>query len=161
MTVAAYDSLTLVTDSMTTWGNMPLDVRCTKAVICGRWVIALAGDIPAILPIRSALEDKRFDSDELPFLPGVPTDDSKWEALAIGPDRLCWYCRTPHPVELAMPIIGIGSGMDFAIGAIAAGADALAAVRIAAQYDIQCRPPFYEYTYVRKAGSWKEDRHDA
>ena len=161
MTVVAYDGLTLVTDGLTTWGNMPLDARLTKALICGNWVIALAGDIPAILPIRAALEDKRFGPDELPILPDTPTDDSKYEALAIGPDRMCWYCRTPRPIELAASIMAIGSGMDHAIGAMAAGADALVAVRIAAQYDTQCRPPFYQYTYIRKAGSWKEERHDA
>ena len=161
MTVAVYDSQSLVTDGMTTWGNLPLEARFAKAMICGSWVIVLAGDLPAILPIRQALDGKRFGPDELPVLPGTPTDDAKWEALAIGPDRICWYCRTGLPVELTAPVIGIGSGMDFAIGAIAAGADALTAVRIAVQYDIQCRPPFYQYTYVPKAGSWKEDRHDA
>jgi hypothetical protein len=160
MTLAIYDSQTLVTDSMTTWGNLPLETRLNKAVICGSWVIVLAGDLPGILPIRAALENKTFGPDELPVLPSVPADDSKYEALAIGPDRLCWYCRTGLPVELAMPVIGIGSGMDFAIGAIAAGADALTAARIAVQYDLQCRPPYYQYTYVPKAGSWKEERHE-
>ena len=161
MTVAIYDSLTLVTDSMTSWGNMPLETCFRKAVICGSWVIVLAGDLPAILPLRAALSGMRFGPDELPFLPYAHPDDSKWEALAIGPDRLCWYCKTPFPCELDMPISGIGSGMDLAIGAVAAGANSLTAARIAAQYDTQCRPPFYEYTYVRKAESWKETRHDA
>jgi hypothetical protein len=161
MTVAIYDSLSLVTDGMTTWGNMPLKTHLSKGMICGSWVIVLAGDMPAVLPIRAALEDKKFGPDELPVIPGAPTDDSKWEALAIGPDRLCWYCKTPHPVELDMSVIGIGSGMDLAMGAVAAGADALTAARIAADYDLQCRPPYYQYTYVPKAGSWKEERHDA
>jgi hypothetical protein len=160
VTVVAYDSQTLVTDSMTTWGNMPLETRFTKAVICGHWVIAFAGDLPSVLPIRAALEDKLFGPDELPTLPGAPPN-TKYEALAIGPDRMCWYDKTPIPVELTMPFMAIGSGMDIAMGAIAAGADALIAARIAAQYDTQCSPPFYQYTYVPKAESWREERHAA
>jgi hypothetical protein len=160
MTVAAYDSETLVTDGMTSWGNLPLLSPYTKAAICGSWVIAFAGELPCILPIRAALEDKSFGPDDLPILPGVSVE-GKYEALAIGPDRICWYDKTPQPFEINMPIIAIGSGMDFAIGAIAAGADSLTAVRIAAQYDSQCRPPFRQYIYVPKAKSWKEELHVA
>jgi hypothetical protein len=161
MTVAIYDSETLVTDSMTTWGNMPLVSPYTKAMVCGSWVIALSGELSSVLPIWAALEDKLFKPDELPVLPDAPTERGKYEALAIGPDRLCWYDRVPLPFELSMPFMAIGSGMDLAMGAIAAGADSLTAARIAAQHDTQCSPPFHQYIYIPKAGSWKVERHDA
>lgn len=43
--------------------------------------------------------------------------------------------------EVEMPFTAIGTGKEFALGAMAAGANAIQAVRIACRYDMNSRPP--------------------
>lgn len=49
---------------------------------------------------------------------------------------LSWYAKAGYPVEITDRYFGIGSGSDFALGAIMAGASLQKAVRIASLFDV-------------------------
>jgi len=71
----------------------------------------------------------------------VATFPEKYQAtadyaiLVVAKDgNVCTYDRTPYPVWLRGPYGAAGSGREFAIGAMAAGASAEEAVMIAAKH---------------------------
>lgn len=51
--------------------------------------------------------------------------------------------------EISLPFCGIGTGKEFAMGAMAAGKNAAEAVRIACRFDINSRPPVHQVPLVR------------
>lgn len=163
MTIVAYDGSSLVTDSQSSWGNLKIDARLIKIATCGQWVLGMAGDLRAVIPLRYALGDKTWPETDLPLLPDVMGgmgSDLKYEVIAVSHKRLCWYSQTRYPMELEQQIMACGSGCDLAIGAMVQGATALDAARIAAGYDIHCSPPFHEFIYDTEALIWDMVKHD-
>lgn len=60
-----------------------------------------------------------------------------FHALVLHKDgRLSWYGKQGYAINITERYFGIGSGSDFALGAIMAGADLRKAVRIASLCDI-------------------------
>jgi hypothetical protein len=53
--------------------------------------------------------------------------------------------------EISGPFCAIGTGKEFALGAMAAGKDAVEAVRIACRFDINSRPPVHQVALKRSA----------
>lgn len=65
------------------------------------------------------------------------TDD--WCRLIVAKTGACaHYEAQPIPIPVLDHFAAWGSGRDFAIGALAAGADALAAVEIASRFNVHC-----------------------
>lgn len=65
-----------------------------------------------------------------------PKIDSKWTGLRLMPDGvLLYYTEELEPSDIDLPA-ATGSGMDFAIGAMEAGASPKRAVEIAAKRDV-------------------------
>lgn len=59
--------------------------------------------------------------------------------MAIDQDNRIWYATESmlwH--EITMPYWALGSGADYALGALAAGADARRAAEIACAHNVQC-----------------------
>jgi ATP-dependent protease HslVU (ClpYQ) peptidase subunit len=130
MTTIATDGKSMASDGRTTGGNTVINDAAVKihtlpdgsligaAGASDRWPEAVAelsrsieaGDLPA---------EMRGDYELLRLLPNG-------KAIAYA-ERL-----RPHPVSLPA---SIGSGSDFALGAMAAGADLKAAIKIAAKLD--------------------------
>lgn len=78
--------------------------------------------------------------------PDNPNPPPSWDDdslfIVIEPDgRAREWCGKGWVEHLQAPFFAWGSGMRFAIGAMAAGADARAAVAIAARYDNNSGPP--------------------
>jgi hypothetical protein len=60
------------------------------------------------------------------------------DGLVVYPTgRVFYWDGSPTFVEMHGPFFAAGSGQDFALGAMAAGADARRAVEIAIQFDTQ------------------------
>ncbi len=96
---------------------------------------AVAGSLVDTEVVRSALKEQEtgggFDI----------SDDS--EALVIRPDGQVYNAFTNSRICFVDgPFHALGSGFDIAFGAMAAGASALEAVKIAAEYDVNTRGPF-------------------
>jgi ATP-dependent protease HslVU (ClpYQ) peptidase subunit len=71
----------------------------------------------------------------------------EWELLVIErANSIKWLSNeTPHPIPVRPPI-ALGSGAQFARGAMLAGASATGAVEIASQCDSKTGGPIYYYT---------------
>jgi hypothetical protein len=63
----------------------------------------------------------------------ISADAAHWQCWCIA------YCA-PYPWKLGAPA-GIGSGSEYAIGAMEGGANAMTAVRIACKHDSSCALP--------------------
>lgn len=128
MTTIAWDGKALAFDSQTTCGNHR-DLNVTKAVKRRGAIAAVAG--------TSAMGLKFLDWFRTGMVGDPPEagegDESFW-GLIVTPDRLLiwnsagWLTGKSEPYTL-------GSGGTYALGAMAAGADARTAVEIAARYD--------------------------
>ena len=130
MTTVAWDGKTLAADSQVTIGNCR--GRGTKLVSNARGYIAAgAGTFGEVLPwlawVVSGMDPEQR--------PASLSEDS---VVIIVPPRGCplWFAGTHIPTKLPRRQFAIGSGSDFAVGAMAAGADAVAAVKIAADHDV-------------------------
>ena len=59
-----------------------------------------------------------------------------WEALELTSDgRMLWWSIDLMPIEIEDDYYAIGSGADFALGAMAMGAKPQQAIKVAATYD--------------------------
>lgn len=135
MTTIAYKAGQMVADSQCTGGGGS-KTRVRKLIrIPGVGVFGGAGDFLAVLTLRdwaiAGFEGKR----------PAKTGDS--ECLLAREDGTIWYLAgTGQPFELMDKFTAIGSGAAFAEGAMAYGASALEAVRIAADRDSGTSGPF-------------------
>jgi len=130
MTTVAWDGKTLAADSQVTIGNCR--GSGTKLVSNERGYIAAgAGMLGDVLPWLHWVAGG-MDEDERPT--GLGEDS----VLIIVPPRGAplWFAGTHIPTKLPRHKFAIGSGSDFAMGAMAAGADAIDAVKIAADHDV-------------------------
>jgi hypothetical protein len=69
--------------------------------------------------------------------PSIPDSDDSSNILIVDGGGVCYWLTVPYlrPIKIEEPFIAIGSGAEFAMGAMAAGASATRAVEIAAMYD--------------------------
>lgn len=132
MTVIATDGRTIAADSQMTYGsNERAAARVKKIGRSNGYIFALSGT-----PI--------FDTVVKWFLDGadpkaMPTTAEGWWLLVIdAKGRMSLYSENkPYPGPVSPPF-ALGSGCDFALGAMYAGASPEMAVRIACKLDIYC-----------------------
>lgn len=122
MTTVAYDGITMAADSRTT-GDYK-DDHCQKLFRVGKAVIGVAGAYSAGLLFIRWFKDQTKPKPDLP-------DD--FYAL-VARDGIWFYDSNLIPIPTRAPT-AIGSGAHLALGAMAVGATAAEAVRIARQYD--------------------------
>jgi hypothetical protein len=77
-----------------------------------------------------------IEGDVLKAVYNVYDDTSELWHMMYGKE-----CSKPHISRIREPFYAIGCGRALAIGAMAAGATAEEAVKIACNYDIECREP--------------------
>lgn len=138
MTTIATDGLIIAADTMTTRPGGFREpghykkMHVVDAPTGGRWIVAVAGDMSMIDPLKLWVVEGAGAAD-IPFRDDRHADWHLWvfkpeglfEAMASAP-RLC-PCNTPN---------AIGSGARFAIGAFAMGATPRQAVEVAMRFDI-------------------------
>lgn len=128
MTTIAFDGKTLATDSRTCTGSDTIVGERTKKLFkVGGWWLAFSGNSQNC---AAALQW---------FKAGMPEDKPKLEnnfsVLTWNGHRLIRYECGLVPMPQNVKIAASGSGIDIALGAMAAGATAAEAVRIASRFD--------------------------
>lgn len=129
MTTAAWDGKTLAADSrMDGWQSVDKIFHLKD----GRYATG-AGTYCQIVEIVAWLDDGSRQSDK----PEFTGDDSSTVLIVDGKEA--FYLSWPflRAVKINEPFFAIGSGSEYALGAMAAGKDAKSAVAIAAQFDPQ------------------------
>ena len=125
MTTVAWDGKTLATDSQMTSGN--LKGKSAKIIRLGNGgLFACAGDFLKARAAAAAIDGAGSppDSDEVVY------------GLYIDCKGRPWSCEgKPFGLIPLKAPCGVGSGRDFALGAMASGKSAPEAVKIAARFD--------------------------
>ena len=152
-TVAARNGIMACDTMMKTSGNrLSFDGKIVRG---SDFLLGMAGDVDIMIAVRKLLEGASFEY----F--GTIEFQGEWHTL-VG-DRQTEDLSTllMHKNELyflgwthgslipcGTPFWAIGTGMDFAIGAMASGMSASAAVNVAATYDVNSSLPVrIEYLY--------------
>lgn len=137
MTTIAYARNVMAADSQITFSDgSRLQVKKLRRLPDGS-IFGGAGDVPAINKLERwagvGLVKRRR--------PRFGKAESA-DAILIKPDGSIWmFGAAIDPEKIEAEFIAIGSGSDFAMGAMAAGRSAVEAVKIAAQYDINTSEP--------------------
>lgn len=131
MTTIAYKDGVLAADTLATWGNSR-DGYFGKIARRGPYLAAVSGGMPAAQAFLDWF--RRGCVGDAPQIPESP-DNAKAFCVIITPDDIVlthtpWGWERTRNVDLAM-----GSGANYAQGAMAAGASPEEAVRIACLYD--------------------------
>lgn len=165
MTTIAYRDGVMACDGRWAYNDM-IDTRQTKIKrLKSGALLGSAGDndsreieallqnvkIPSKLPARSTLMAIRCDYSGLLVLPrggvykvsATHVSEAHWDK-DLDEDIGIW--------EISLPFSAVGSGKEFAMGAMASGKTAIDAVRIAASLDINSGPPYYQYELKPKKG---------
>jgi hypothetical protein len=139
MTTIAWDGKSVAADSRKTFGVFPSPSNYSKLIIKGDIVFACTGCMPLFAPLVDW------------YLAGAVAKDCPRPAFnEIDNDTVLIIFRegrafrltvsVPYAEEVHAPI-GWGSGGEYAIGAMRAGADTQRAVEIAIECDIQSGGP--------------------
>ncbi len=135
MTVIVWDGKMLASDKQAT--NAGLKRKVTKIFRINGSLIGFSGDYDYAQAMLKWFENGA----EADKFPKHQEDNDKWVGvLVVTPQRRVFkYERSPHPMEFTESgAMCIGSGRDFAFGALAMGADAKRAVEIACEHEASC-----------------------
>ncbi|ANZ48574.1 peptidase HslV family [Erwinia phage vB_EamM_ChrisDB] len=147
MTTIAYDGVTLASDSQTTQGDIRLSNSAVKIfaaphrdwAVEGKRIVAfgVAGNLHAANDLRAAMSTFAGHKAGDPFPEGVTfafiaiaEDHTVFVGGKYSDDTRSWVVEAQAP-------IAVGSGGDFAMGAMAAGAKAEDAIRVASKFDVK------------------------
>ena len=131
MTTIAVDGKSIAADgrARNSWGGI-VSESVQKIIVKGRTIYAVAGSKALVEPLIKWYESGH-DPGNLP----VCTDDRGWSLLVIYKAGCALFTRiAPYPELVEMPF-ALGTGTDYALGAMRAGASAAEAVRIACELD--------------------------
>lgn len=122
MTTIVWDGMNMAADSQCSFHRMnTVKVHRLK----DGSLVGFAGDSGLCLRALKAMEDGK----EAPIEPG------EYRYLRAWPDGRVVVDTGSGPTPMPMQFFAIGSGADYAMGALAMKADALEAVRVAAMFD--------------------------
>lgn len=134
MSIVAWDGKTLASDRQATMAEMRRPVtkiwRLESGELVGITGLECGGREMAVWYENGA------DPAKYPPLQATPD----WVRLVVVTKRrkIIEYEQRPVPIEMRERFMAWGSGRDYAMGAMAAGADALTAVKIATRFNAFC-----------------------
>lgn len=144
MTTIATDGRLIAADGQSSLDGVIINSQKDKIVVRHGRIFALAGDSPARdLIFRYVNDYFQFAAHPHPLSPPeLPVGAGSWQVLVITPERdedgryvaYVFADELPHPVRVPTPF-ALGSGGQFALGAMEAGASPAEAVLIAAKRD--------------------------
>jgi ATP-dependent protease HslVU (ClpYQ) peptidase subunit len=121
----------IASDSQVTSGDLIQPWKCTKLIRINSGWVAMSGSVVDYGSYINILEGKDISGDKT---------NLKNQCLVIpdkGDSYNFWFDSLGHPVkEVVTGSWAIGSGREYALGALAVGASAKEAVRAAIKYDI-------------------------
>lgn len=136
MTTVAYDGKTLAADKMSTTNGRPhLSVHEKIRRINYHGQAALAAGAGTIVYSHTVIEwlNRGAPSDDKPDLPGP---DDSFTVMVVTEGGVFIYTDSLVPVPVGNIPWALGSGSEYALGAMAAGASAKRAVEIACTLDV-------------------------
>ena len=134
MTVIAWDGSVLAADKQAT--NAGLRMTATKVRKINGCICAASGDWDR----AQALFEWFARGAKPENFPEHQKNNDDWVGLVVvHPDNtVVKYERTPYPYQIEDKLFAMGSGRDFALGAMATGANAIQAVHIASRFESGC-----------------------
>lgn len=131
MTVIVWDGKVLASDAQST--NAGLKRKATKIRKIGGKLYGVSGDWDRGQMLFRWVEGGMKPED----WPEFQKNNDDWVGLVeVREDRSVWkYERVPVPYAIEEEYFAMGSGRDYAYGALAMGADAEKAVAIASSFD--------------------------
>lgn len=147
MTCIAYKDGVIAADTQETFGTRKIKTagkvfRVPSGPNKGHWLCMSGASFVGQKLVEWYSDPK---NKELPIVAADPDDDEAiTEFLVITPDRKIYLLNeTGAKVPFQMPFYAIGSGGDYAMGAMRRGASAAEAVRIACEFDSYCSLPLH------------------
>lgn len=134
MSVVAWDGKTIAADRQATNGSRKFTQSKLLRVESGE-IIAWTGMTENGLTMARWYKDGA-DPAKFPF--DVQTKEDWSRLIVASASGVVVYERLPEPQEVEDSFDAWGSGADFAIGALAMGADACQAVAVASRFDAFC-----------------------
>lgn len=133
MSVVVWDGKTIAADMQGT--NCDMRFVEHKMVVHGGVVAAWTGTAS----YGKELAQWYFDGADKAKWPEFQKDKEEWCRLIIATSNECkFYERNPYPFTVSDPYMSWGSGRDYAMGALAMGADARKAVEVASKFSTGC-----------------------
>lgn len=135
MTIIVWDGRMLAADKQVTTSGLRRKV--TKIFKIRDHLVGFSGDFDLAQSLKYWFQSGA----DIEKYPTFQSDSDKFVGmLVITPDReILKYERSPHPIYMTEnKTYALGSGRDFAIGAMAMGANAVEAVSIASIFDSGC-----------------------
>lgn len=131
MSVLVWDGKILAADKQTT--NCNSARRTTKIWREGDKLLAAYGTFTQGMAMRNWVK-QGMKPEEFP----KAEPDIEAGFWVITKDGVLTFENSPHPIVLEDKYMAEGSGRDFAMGAMAMGANAIKAVEVASKFDIYC-----------------------
>jgi hypothetical protein len=157
MTVVAYRNGVLAADSGEAWGGEMRPIA-RKVYNTGKYLISLSGKflhIVAYLEWRKEIQDDHKNPStfykDIEKLHAVDEDST---IILAGKDGGVWLMTGGFATLRNVEYDTIGAGGDIALGAMAAGANAVEAVQIACENDMACMGPVMYVTFKHEVGSY-------
>lgn len=138
MTTIAYRNGVLAADSAVTWGDVFLGTAQKLFRGPTNGVLGFSGDLSLSAWAQEWAEEHDFDRT---FLKKEWDTRSDGAIIWVKPDLTIWAVFDGATVQITAPFAAIGSGRDLALGAMAAGADAVGAISIACGLDTKSKHP--------------------
>lgn len=138
MTTIAYDTKSLVSDSQSTLsGEQIYEEDCQKIFpeVGPFAILAVAGNYQNAMDVIDVVKDYA----KIDHILGLDFKSLGWQCsmLAITYDGKLWHYTGDKSFELRPDLpFAVGSGAEYALGAMAAGADAATSVSIASRFDL-------------------------
>lgn len=133
MTVIAWDGVTLAADRQASFGEVPTGgaLKIWRSVAPdGRAYLCGASGLGEHCRGFRAWLDGKGDK---------PTFNENFSAIVIDERRRIWYRNADTGyARVRLKVWALGAGCDYAIGAMAAGATAVQAIKIASKFDVWC-----------------------
>lgn len=103
-----------------------------------RWAVACTGGLVLGFAFQDWLSKKTFKSVRWKDSPLASKEDTTTEAIFLSPDGDVFYHEGAFLCKAEAPFFAIGSGSKYALGAMAHGATAFEAARVACELDCSC-----------------------
>lgn len=137
MTTIAIDQTSIAADGLSVVGDEAIDTDLKKILVRGKRIYAILGSTPLS---RAAIE--WYENGARPGEQPGAGDNIDWSLIVLqagqcGTVECVKYSNTiPYPDHYPLPQ-AFGSGCEYAMGALEAGATPAQAVRIAAKYNVK------------------------
>lgn len=151
-TIVFRDGIIAADNQVTSEGGTRLGTRA-KLLRIGDGVFGFAGDVNAVERASTYLralygQSRGFAAlfGHIPHRPDLP--EGSVTVIEVSRRGVRMYGASLFPEPIAGPYFAIGSGRDFALGALAMGATAAEAVRAAIQFDVYSGGPIQALSLV-------------